>query len=533
MEKDIKKLVQDISQFLETKLTTFGDILTQKNFLIQSLRNHFWKNKARIPETCGILTIANKDTFAQFQILFFSAILAHNVHIAVIDEGLTPEQREWCNTQNKLTLIPKQKVYDNNWDRPFCLLASPFQMTLWLEPYCIILDNLDEAFRLIYKTPFLIEDPGKSNITDLHIAMQTNLVPHHSGPPILKGALFGYHLKRDHELLQKWVNAVEKSQNKAILTSARDVWRVLQWVIEINNQLELVTSEPKWINSPDLPKTTPLDFLETLPNEPNLLSTPYDTSDWGLLPLNIDTQDFPEISGNKSFHELCHIFILGETSIHQACFEQIPLTDDPILKEASIYQDPRLKEAKSPYVGILPADLNQRIKKTKFRLENMEDLELQLAPHKVLAPMISSDQWSNVSERRSPGMEEILEDLRQRYYLTLERPTVVGNNFICHQTVFLKLLDFWQDVYSYLLTRYNNDFNQIKPDFVYMHIPMIFFANSQDLQMSLIMDHQIRVTKSPLPYQVCQFNGITDAAFRDLKHAENYCEHNGYRYTRS
>jgi hypothetical protein len=458
--------------------------------------------------------------------------------VAIIDDGLTPEQREWCKSQSKLTILPKQNVYGNNWDRPFSLLASPFQLTLWLEPHCIVLENLDEAFKTIYKKPFLIEDPDKSNIADLHIAMKTNLVPHHSGPPILKGAIFGYHLERDQELLQKWVNAVEKSQSQEVLSSARDVWRVLQWVVEMTNQLELITSEPKWINSPSLPKTTPLDFIENLPNdgESNIIATPYDTSDWGFLPLTADTQDFPEISGNKTFHELCHIFILGETSIHQECFEQIALTDftDPILKEASIYQDPRLKEVTTNYVGILPADLNQRIKKTRFCLENVTDLELQLSPHKVLVPMITSDQWSDVSERRSAGMGEILEDLRQRYYLTLERPTVVGNNFICHRTVFLKLLEFWQDVYSYLLTRYNNDFHRIKPDFVYMHIPMIFFANTQDLKMTPIMDRQIRVaTKSPLPYQVCQFNGITDAAFRDLTHAEKYCEHNGYRYSRS
>jgi hypothetical protein len=511
MENYVKKLVQDISQLLETKLTDFENVLAQKKILIQTLHDYFWKNKARIPQDCGILTAANKENFTQFQLLFFSAAIAHSVHFGVIDEGMSSEQQDWCRDQENITLIARSNIYKNEWNRPHDLLSTPFQTTLWLEPNCVVINNLDEIFKIICQKPLLIEDPEKTNAADLHIAMKTNLVPHHSGPPHLKSGLFGYQLKRDKELIQKWAESIEKTEN-----IARNVWRVLQWIVESNNQLHLILNGPEWTDHTPLPPTTNVfDFLRTLPNNINILTTPYDTKDWEFLPLTI--KDFPVITAIK-FHELCHIFVMGETALEQQYLEAIPSID--------VYQNPRLQLVDTTYIGILSAN----DPKTQCCLKNVEELATQLMPDKILSPTITSEQWASVSKRRDPEIGNILDDVCQQFELTLDNSTIVGNNFICHRDVFLKLLAFWNEVYSYLLDQHNN---VTKPDFVHMHIPMLFFANC-GLQLAPIMDRQIRVSAtSPLPYEVCRFNGIIDAAFRNLTHAENYCEQNGYRYCHS
>ena len=177
-------------------------------------------------------------------------------------------------------------------------------------------------------------------------------------------------------------------------------------------------------------------------------------------------------------------------------------------------------------MGIFPNNLKKRYPKINFKLENIENLNAQLDPDKILGIDIAPAHWSTITDQRVNGSEEIIQELADQFELNVIGVSIGGNAFICHHTVFQELLIFWEKAYNYLFNKYG-----FKPNIIYSQITMLFFANCNK-QIVPILDRIIKnVVEDDLPYHIYNFDSTVEAKFTNLIQAKKYCEYNRYRYS--
>lgn len=209
----------------------------------------------------GIVTAADAEFFADLSWMLRSLRKVSGIPVEVFDLGLTERQREWlrkisdCRVRpmprlvNRLERIRNCRMWQT-WLKPVYLLMSDFDLCLWIDADCIVLDDLEGLFAAIGRGPLLCPDR-----TDAEVENQPELyrwLP--AGDDVRGRALrvnagtVGLDKRRDHELLAAWAWAVQfAARNLRLARLFR--WfdqGALHWTLHRLRLETLVSPESRW-----------------------------------------------------------------------------------------------------------------------------------------------------------------------------------------------------------------------------------------------------------------------------------------------
>ncbi len=228
--------------------------------LSEILRFKFYRssrNRTR-PMNEGIMSSANESSFIGFQLLYSSIITQCNCLVCLIDQGINIDQRIWCYKQENLLLITPDinvlKFVDerSKWNKPYFMIFSPFQKTLWIDPEIIVLGNLSQLFNMISDNPVFVVTKDKIEKNDLFFSRMPGKVniPYASVYPTT--AVFGLDLHRDLSIVYDWILAIENATANPKLesTTRRLDSAALAWSLakhnSVNVNINMISSVWNW-----------------------------------------------------------------------------------------------------------------------------------------------------------------------------------------------------------------------------------------------------------------------------------------------
>lgn len=121
--------------------------------------------KVNVPfHNCGIVTAADARYFPGVQLLYASMVHTHTgLHMQAYDIGWTPAQKEWASRQPLLTVvewpnppIPHTIVKWPQYNRPFFLRGSMFDLSIWMDADCVIKQDLNPLIGYVLQKPFIV-----------------------------------------------------------------------------------------------------------------------------------------------------------------------------------------------------------------------------------------------------------------------------------------------------------------------------------------------------------------------------------------
>ena len=229
--------------------------------IVDALHEKFHRRKRfLVPNDCGIVTACNSNHFGLFQLLYYSIYLSSTGVITLYDLGLSIAQRRWCEQQDQLEIkhlkdlifpVEKDQYYWPTWNKPLYFTQSSHQKNLWIDADCVVLGNINELLEQISEKPvvFCCEfGCVDKDISRLHRAMKTNMVPHQSGPPCLNAGVLGFDTIRDSDILSKWMEVITSAADDPSVQSVTPWYDQggLQWAMEVLNKLEFVCHDTSW-----------------------------------------------------------------------------------------------------------------------------------------------------------------------------------------------------------------------------------------------------------------------------------------------
>jgi hypothetical protein len=109
--------------------------------------------KANLPPGCGFVCAADACQFIGFQVLYASVVKGHrNLGFVLYDLGLTDAQRAWCRRVPLVELrsfrnpLPDDRPGWQKWCRPWLLLESPFELSVWADNDVVLLNTFEPVF---------------------------------------------------------------------------------------------------------------------------------------------------------------------------------------------------------------------------------------------------------------------------------------------------------------------------------------------------------------------------------------------------
>jgi len=219
----------------------------------------------------GIVTAATSDIFFDLQQMLISLEPFGHCPVEVFDLGLTDSQKEWIELHPQRTLreLPRwinrvsrlQRVREwPTWLKPFYLLHSRFDRTLWIDADCIVLRDPSAALELVRKQPLVTKDVAPvlvSNHSDLYHYLP---VEHVDSTLRLNAGVVGLDRQRDAELLGAWAWAVQWAARNLRLRN-RFRWfdqGALLWALQRVSAPPLIQTDLTW-NLPWLTEENPLE----------------------------------------------------------------------------------------------------------------------------------------------------------------------------------------------------------------------------------------------------------------------------------
>lgn len=204
----------------------------------------------------GIMSAVNEASFIGFQLLYSSLVVRHKCLVCVVDIGLNEDQKAWCYKQEKLILISPNlaalKFTDhegwNKWNKPYFLMFSPFQKTLWLDPDTMVVNDVICLFNVMSHGPIIIQTNEKIDKDDWFFRrMPGNIeVPDFACYPTT--SVFGLDLHRDFYLVREWMWVIENIvKNSKLEASAKRLeWAALAWGLAKHNKTNIMMRNPSW-----------------------------------------------------------------------------------------------------------------------------------------------------------------------------------------------------------------------------------------------------------------------------------------------
>jgi hypothetical protein len=406
------------------------------------------------------------------------------------------------------------------------------------------------------------QDPNRT-----HVLLNTNLTPHQSAPPRLNAGVIGFDLKRktDQRILNKWLFAVRKAREDESIYKNLP-WHdqgCLQWVLESENLLHLVSRERKWNELQYLTydRGSLTGFLESLDlYQGNIVHFVYQTKEvggelmwknWGEIPITAHDDDFNVYrQADEEKAKKIKFFVLGDDWDQLERISQRPYTEvvnlpkltleesewqSPQLGDHAIYLSNRLDNLDCEYVGLMTSEYHHRYSQMPL-LNDITALEAQLEPNTVLVADLARSDWTRHSEHWHQGMLSLLEELSRETGLDLHKgPTFMTNNYICRKAVLQDFLRFWRKAFRYFYHRYGFDlpYSVQKVDYTkavgatfYERFAAIYFSNKTELEITPITNRVIykliELPSDKLPFVICDYHGNIEAKFKTEHEAWNY-----------
>jgi len=236
----------------------------------------------------GIITACDSGYFGGFATLALS--VAGQAPITLFDLGLEDKQIEWCQ-EHKIKirtpeiLIPTTMYFWQTWCKPWFILQSPYQKTLWLDGDCIasyknpivpLFAKLKEqAFAVRHRSArryelkcwtgekFVIANPNfiinKYPVTKLF----------HPDNKVNAGVI-GIDLNRDRELMDHWTFIIKEAEQDEEVRNNLPYYDegALHWAMQRWGNEDFVVHDSTWnnfvsINHRLTNKTSPYDILQS------------------------------------------------------------------------------------------------------------------------------------------------------------------------------------------------------------------------------------------------------------------------------
>lgn len=164
----------------------------------------------------GVVTSATRDTFVPMQIMLSSLVARHaKMRVLVIDQGMTAEQRRWCEDYQELMVVSpaadflyKFPQQQEEWNKPRYFTLSPFNASIWLSPTTFVMGTLNEPFCGIRSKAFIVQaNDWLPHDTRLYERLQPRNKPNQTRR-LPNTGLVGLLLSRDNALLRDWTLCV-------------------------------------------------------------------------------------------------------------------------------------------------------------------------------------------------------------------------------------------------------------------------------------------------------------------------------------
>jgi hypothetical protein len=204
----------------------------------------------------GIVTATDDLSFIGFQLLYSSIVVRHACPVAVIDLGMRDEQRAWCNAQKSLMLISpnlsalkfKGEEGWEKWNKPYFIMYSPFQKTLWLDPETMVVNDLTQLFGLMDDGPVIVNTKEEIDDGDWFFSRMPGdvQVPYSCCYP--STAVLGLDMGRDFFLLREWMWVLENVVTDAKLQAASKRFdsAALAWGLAKHDKMDMTMDNPAW-----------------------------------------------------------------------------------------------------------------------------------------------------------------------------------------------------------------------------------------------------------------------------------------------
>lgn len=213
--------------------------------------------------TRGLVTAADARYFRDLQ-MFVRSLAANNSEnspLCVFDLGLTPGQRDWCNSQPQVlcTVFPEQTAKLQRlsqyamwqaWLKPYYLAQAPFERVIWIDADCTVLSDIGALFESLEHRPLLFRDSTSSSVENdprlyRFLPVDSNGSSNDRG---VNSGVVGLCKWRDRELLAAWAWGVLWCAARPERQRYAAWWDqgMLTWAIKRTGKSHLIRDEPAW-----------------------------------------------------------------------------------------------------------------------------------------------------------------------------------------------------------------------------------------------------------------------------------------------
>jgi hypothetical protein len=503
-----------------------------RNYIEKQLAAAFAKpQKYKLDEDCCILTAADSNVFAGFQFLYHSLDLSHEFVMQVFDLGLTAEQREWIealpnvrirNLEEAGTLL-MGKTYEmwQTWNKPLYFKACGYERILWLDTDCVVHQDLRPLFERLMEMPVLVKDPAPPDVWKNYEPLyQKKPVKQRLRTAWANGGIVAIKKTRDDEFMDEWIRCIQEvSTDKVLMSHVRYFDQgCMNWAIERLGMRDKIWHDHRYCVVPgnNVNVGDPDVFIhEKLLIEQTAIIAHYYgiNKPWAhYKSKSITGPLIPGVSPRITPAPL-KVFVLWHDSSRiwrypwRWYHQYINLSELPIgefkceaIAESRAYLADLPIAPEDEYIGMASARWNEKYRHEVTRLENLH--HLNLSPNVVWAADRTPHGWAYNSDYHHPGMYPLLEEMARITGLQLtNNPTLYGNNFVCHRSVFEDLVVHIRKVISYFHKKYhfdipfnNGHFDRVRQAaYFYERATMLYFANRSDLIIKSAEMRQLKV----------------------------------------
>lgn len=204
----------------------------------------------------GIITAADALEFIGLQLLYSSLIVRHECRVAVLDMGLTEVQRAWCDRQPcLLRIVPEASAmrFGNEdgwekWNKPYLMMYSPFERTLWLDSETIVLNDLTQLFGLMNSEPVVVNTTEEMDVDSWFFSRMPGDVRPPSYAKYPSTSVLGLDMTRDFHLLKNWMWVLENVvKNPKLQSSSRRLdSSAMAWALAKAGMTDVAMDNPAW-----------------------------------------------------------------------------------------------------------------------------------------------------------------------------------------------------------------------------------------------------------------------------------------------
>ncbi len=201
----------------------------------------------------GVVTITDEKFYRGTLLLITSLYRLNFTDICVFNFGLSDDKREvlggLCQVIDEQgSSIPHVKDW-RYWYKPFCIMKSPFQKTLWLDSDIVVLCGIDEMFQRIEDRFQVFSDIHAPTMAKNGGGLYKHCPPKHKPDnTVLNAGVIGLDLLRDKNILDMWTSFILKAVEDKKITEYVRWWDqgALLWTYWNSRAFEISREAKTW-----------------------------------------------------------------------------------------------------------------------------------------------------------------------------------------------------------------------------------------------------------------------------------------------